>query len=47
MIHVAGILFSSQVLRSDWFKVLAGFVAFNTIIYAGLALAKLFPRRKA
>jgi hypothetical protein len=43
----AGILFSSEVLRSGWFQVLAAFVAINTLIYAGLALAKLFPRRRA
>jgi hypothetical protein len=43
----AGILFSSEVLKSDWFQALAAFVAVNTIVYAGLALAKLFPRRRA
>lgn len=43
----AGILFSSEVLRSPWFQALATFVAINTLIYAGLSLAKLFPRRRA
>jgi hypothetical protein len=43
----AGIVFSSDVLRSDWFQALATFVAINTLVYAGLALAKLFPRRRA
>ena len=43
----AGILFSSELLRSEWFQALAAFVAINTLVYAGLALAKLFPRRRA
>jgi hypothetical protein len=44
---LAGILFSSDVLKSAWFQALATFVAINTLVYAGLALAKLFPRRRA
>ena len=47
MIIRAGILFSSEVLRSGWFQALAAFVAINTLIYAGLAISKLFPRRRA
>ena len=43
----AGILFSSELLRSPWFQGLATFVAINTLVYAGLALGKLFPRRRA
>jgi hypothetical protein len=43
---VAGILFSSQVLHSGWFQALAAFVAFNTLLYAGLAIRKLIPRRR-
>jgi hypothetical protein len=43
----AGILFSSELLRSGWFQALAAFVAVNTIIYAALAIAKLIPRRRA
>ena len=43
----AGILFSSELLRSGWFQGLAAFVAVNTIIYGALALAKLIPRRRA
>lgn len=35
-----------QVIREPWFEALATFVAFNTIIYVGLALTKLIPRRK-
>ena len=44
---MAGILFSSQVLHSAWFQALAAFVAFNTVLYAVLALRKLIPRRRA
>jgi hypothetical protein len=47
MTMLAGILFSSEVLRSDWFRVLAAFVAVNTLIYAALALRKLIPKQKA
>jgi len=43
----AGILFSSDVLRSGWFQALATFVAINTLIYACLALGKLMPSRRA
>ena len=43
---VAGILFSSEVLHSGWFQALAAFVAFNTLLYAGLAIRKLLPRRR-
>jgi hypothetical protein len=46
MIVQAGILFSSGTLDSWWFQALATFVAVNTIVYAALALAKLFPRRR-
>jgi hypothetical protein len=42
----AGILFSSELLHTWWFQALATFVAVNTVVYAGLALAKLFPRRR-
>ena len=47
MTVLSGILLSSEVLRSDWFQALAAFVAINTIVYAALRLAKLFPRRRA
>ena len=33
-------------LTSGWFGVLAMFVAFNTLVYAGIALTKLWPRRR-
>lgn len=42
-----GILLPSSVLQSGWFQALAVFVAMNTLIYAGLSLAKLIPRRRA
>ena len=31
---------------SVWFQVLVVFVAINTLLYAGLAVAKLVPRRR-
>ena len=43
---LGGILLSSDVLGSDWFRALAAFVAINTLVYAGLSLAKLIPRRR-
>lgn len=46
MTLIAGILFSSDLLTSPWFQALAAFVAVNTLVYAGLSLAKLFPRRR-
>jgi hypothetical protein len=47
MTILAGILLPSDVLRSRWFQALAAFVAINTVIYAGLALSHLIPRRRA
>jgi len=38
---VAGILLPDTVLREYWFFYLAAFVAFNTIIFVGLSVAKL------
>jgi hypothetical protein len=43
---VGGILLPAEVLRSEWFQALAAFVAVNTLVYASLSLAKLFPRRR-
>jgi hypothetical protein len=43
---LAGILLPAEVLRSGWFQALATFVAINTLVYAGLSLAKLIPRRQ-
>jgi hypothetical protein len=42
----AGILLPSSVLQSGWFHVLAVFVAINTLFYAGLSLAKIFPKHR-
>jgi hypothetical protein len=42
----AGILLPSSILQSGWFHALAVFVGINTLFYAGLALAKMFPKRR-
>jgi len=47
MTTLAGILLPSSVLHSSWFQALAAFVAFNTLVYAALSVAKLIPRRRA
>ncbi len=41
---VWGVVLPSSLLRSEWFAVLAAFVAINTVMYVALALAKLLPR---
>ena len=43
---IAGILLPESILQSLWFFYLAAFVAFNTIIFVGLSIAKLllWPR---
>jgi hypothetical protein len=46
MTLIGGILFSADLLKSVWFQVLAAFVAINTVVYAGLSLAKLWPKRR-
>ncbi|MGX1591202.1 hypothetical protein ACWICO_08780 [Glutamicibacter sp. NPDC055491] len=38
-----GIILPESVLLSDWFAVLASFVAINTVLYLVLGLAKLLP----
>jgi diguanylate cyclase (GGDEF)-like protein len=44
MIHLhEGLLFPTAILSSNWFQILTGFVAFNSIIYLGLTLARLIP----
>jgi len=40
----AGILFPEDLLHSQWFAILATFVAINTVMYAALALAKILPK---
>ncbi len=37
-------LLDESVLQSDWFAVLAAFVAINTVIYVSLAVAQILPR---
>lgn len=39
-----GLIFSGSLLHSEWFAVLATFVALNTIMYCALALAKMLPK---
>jgi hypothetical protein len=39
-----GILFPEGILHSDWFAVLATFVAINTLMYGALAIAKILPK---
>lgn len=39
-----GLVFSQDVLYSQWFAVLAAFVAINTVMYVALAIAKALPR---
>uniref|UniRef100_UPI0035670900 hypothetical protein n=1 Tax=Actinotalea sp. TaxID=1872145 RepID=UPI0035670900 len=39
-----GLLLSESILHADGFKVLATFVALNTLMYATLALMKLLPK---
>jgi len=43
---VLGILLPDSTLQAGWFQALATFVAVNTLVYAGFALGKLFPRRR-
>jgi hypothetical protein len=40
----AGILLPESFLQSEFFGVLATFVAINTLIYVTLAVAKMLPR---
>lgn len=37
-------IFSEEILHTDWFAALAAFVAINTTIYAVLAIAKTLPK---
>lgn len=41
---VWGIVLDQDVLYSNWFAVLAAFVAINTVMYVALAVAKTLPR---
>lgn len=40
----AGVLVPEALLFTDWFRVMAAFVAVNTVMYAALALAKVLPK---
>lgn len=44
MIAPAGFLLPESLLHSDWFSVLATFVAVNTLIYVVLGLIKILPK---
>ncbi len=39
-----GLLLPESVLGSEWFAVLSVFVAINTVMYVGLAVAKILPK---
>ncbi|BCW69401.1 hypothetical protein [Arthrobacter sp. NicSoilB8] len=39
-----GILFPQSLLDSEWFAILATFVAINTVMYAALAAVKVLPK---
>ncbi len=39
-----GILLPEELLASDWFSVLATFVAINTVIYVVLGIIKVLPK---
>jgi len=43
----AGVLLTEAILYSDWFAIMAAFVAVNTVMYAALAVAKILPRLHA
>lgn len=40
----AGLLFPESLLSSEWFAILATFVAINTVMYAALAVVKVLPK---
>ena len=44
MIAPTGFLIPESVLYSDWFSVLATFVAINTVIYVLLGTIKILPK---
>lgn len=39
-----GIVLPDSVLHSNWFAILAAFVALNTVMYAVLAVARTLPK---
>ena len=40
----AGILLPESIVHTEWFAILATFVAINTVMYAALAAAKILPK---
>ncbi|WP_416352818.1 hypothetical protein [Arthrobacter sp. TB 26] len=40
----AGILLPESFLHSQWFAIMATFVAINTVMYAALAVSKILPK---
>jgi hypothetical protein len=42
--HVVWSVLPSSILDTEWFGILAAFVAINTIMYASVTVAKLLPR---
>lgn len=44
VITALGILLPESTLRTEWFAVLAAFVAINTMMYVVLATAKALPK---
>jgi hypothetical protein len=40
----AGILIPASFLQSNFFQILAAFVAINTVMYLALAVAKILPK---
>ena len=39
-----GVFLPEALLFTDWFRIMAAFVAVNTVIYAVLAVAKVLPK---
>lgn len=40
----AGIMLPASFLQSNFFQILAAFVAINTVMYLALAIAKILPK---
>jgi hypothetical protein len=40
----AGIMLPEATLHTNWFSILATFVAINTVMYAALAVVKILPK---
>jgi hypothetical protein len=43
---LATVIASAAIGENRWFQLLYVFVSFNTVVYAALALTKLWPRRR-